>query len=56
MAFYDSAGRANYFIEFGAGRPVLLLHGNRRGWRAAPDDDERYVYAMVMPHERMRPA
>jgi 3-oxoadipate enol-lactonase len=27
MAFYSTAGRTNYFIEFGTGRPVLLLHG-----------------------------
>lgn len=34
MAFYDTAGRANYFIEFGTGRPVLLLHGISNSGRA----------------------
>lgn len=34
MAFYDSADRTNYFIEFGTGRPVLLLHGVSNSGRA----------------------
>ena len=27
MSFYDARGRSNYFIEFGEGRPIVLLHG-----------------------------
>ncbi|PTW62571.1 3-oxoadipate enol-lactonase [Breoghania corrubedonensis] len=34
MALYDSAGRTNYFIEFGTGRPILLLHGISNSGRA----------------------
>jgi 3-oxoadipate enol-lactonase len=34
MAFYESNGRRNYFIEFGAGRPVVLLHGISNSGRA----------------------
>ncbi len=34
MAYYENAGRRNYFIEFGAGRPVLLLHGISNSGRA----------------------
>lgn len=34
MAFYDTASRTNYFIEFGAGRPIVLLHGISNSGRA----------------------
>lgn len=34
MAFYDACGRSNYYIEFGEGRPVLLLHGVSNSGRA----------------------
>jgi 3-oxoadipate enol-lactonase len=34
MAHYDNGGRRNYFIEFGVGRPVLLLHGITNSGRA----------------------
>jgi 3-oxoadipate enol-lactonase len=34
MAFYDARGRSNYFIEFGQGRPILLLHGISNSGRA----------------------
>jgi 3-oxoadipate enol-lactonase len=34
MAFYDANGRSNYFIEFGRGRPILLLHGIGNSGRA----------------------
>jgi 3-oxoadipate enol-lactonase len=27
MAFYETHGRTNYFLTFGQGRPILLLHG-----------------------------
>lgn len=33
-AFYDTASRTNYFIEFGAGRPIVLLHGISNSGRA----------------------
>jgi 3-oxoadipate enol-lactonase len=34
MAFYDARARSNYFIEFGEGRPILLLHGISNSGRA----------------------
>jgi len=34
MAYYTSGKRRNYFIEFGAGRPVVLLHGISNSGRA----------------------
>ncbi|NYD89784.1 alpha/beta fold hydrolase [Sphingomonas melonis] len=34
MAFYEVAARTNYFIEFGTGRPILLLHGISNSGRA----------------------
>jgi CP family cyanate transporter-like MFS transporter len=34
MAFYTVAGRSNYVVEFGSGRPVLLLHGISNSGRA----------------------
>lgn len=34
MAFYDTASRTAYFIEFGAGRPIVLLHGISNSGRA----------------------
>lgn len=34
MAYYDAHGRSNYFIEFGQGRPILLLHGFSNSGRA----------------------
>jgi 3-oxoadipate enol-lactonase len=34
MAFYTVAGRSNYVMEFGSGRPVLLLHGISNSGRA----------------------
>ena len=34
MAFYDTARRTSYFIEFGAGRPIVLLHGISNSGRA----------------------
>lgn len=34
MAYYENAGRRNYFIEFGSGRPVILLHGISNSGRA----------------------
>ncbi|MGQ8631011.1 alpha/beta fold hydrolase [Agrobacterium sp. DKPNP3] len=34
MAYYESQGRRNYFMEFGKGRPVLLLHGISNSGRA----------------------
>lgn len=34
MAFYDTHGRSNYFLTFGEGRPVLLLHGISNSGRA----------------------
>ncbi|AKU95610.1 Beta-ketoadipate enol-lactone hydrolase [Labilithrix luteola] len=34
MPFYDAQGRGNYFIEFGKGPPVLLLHGISNSGRA----------------------
>ncbi|MBB6670125.1 alpha/beta fold hydrolase [Cohnella nanjingensis] len=34
MAFYMNGNRRNYFIEFGNGRPVILLHGISNSGRA----------------------
>lgn len=34
MAFYETHGRTNYFLTFGQGRPVLLLHGISNSGRA----------------------
>jgi 3-oxoadipate enol-lactonase len=34
MGFYDCDGRKNYFIEFGRGTPVVLLHGISNSGRA----------------------
>lgn len=34
MAFYNANGRTNYFLSFGEGRPVLLLHGISNSGRA----------------------
>lgn len=34
MSFYDAGGRSNYFVEFGEGRPILLLHGISNSGRA----------------------
>ncbi|BDV40232.1 hypothetical protein DSM21852_34850 [Methylocystis bryophila] len=34
MSYYDAAGRSNYFVEFGEGRPILLLHGISNSGRA----------------------
>lgn len=34
MAFYNAHGRTNYFLSFGEGRPVLLLHGISNSGRA----------------------
>lgn len=34
MAFYQAAGRSNYVMSFGEGRPVLLLHGISNSGRA----------------------
>jgi 3-oxoadipate enol-lactonase len=34
MAYYDRDGRRNYFLEFGRGRPVVLLHGLDNSGRA----------------------
>lgn len=34
MSFYDARGRSNYFIEFGTGRPLVLLHGISNSGRA----------------------
>lgn len=34
MPFYDARGRSNYFIEFGHGRPIILLHGIGNSGRA----------------------
>ncbi|WP_234050408.1 MULTISPECIES: alpha/beta hydrolase [unclassified Xanthobacter] len=34
MAYYDVRGRSNYFMEFGEGRPILLLHGISNSGRA----------------------
>jgi 3-oxoadipate enol-lactonase len=34
MAFYESDGRRNYYVEFGSGRPVILLHGITNSGRA----------------------
>lgn len=34
MSFYNAHGRDNYFIEFGDGRPIVLLHGISNSGRA----------------------
>lgn len=34
MPFYTVQGRNNYYMEFGEGRPVLLLHGISNSGRA----------------------
>lgn len=34
MSFYEVRGRSNYFIEFGEGRPIVLLHGISNSGRA----------------------
>ncbi|CAN0625692.1 3-oxoadipate enol-lactonase [Burkholderia multivorans] len=34
MAFYRSHDRENYFVEFGAGKPIVLLHGIGNSGRA----------------------
>lgn len=34
MAYYENDGRRNYFIEFGSGRAVVLLHGISNSGRA----------------------
>ncbi|MFU1793960.1 alpha/beta fold hydrolase [Paenibacillus azoreducens] len=34
MAYYINGNRRNYFIEFGSGRPVVLLHGISNSGRA----------------------
>ncbi|NEN85950.1 alpha/beta fold hydrolase [Paenibacillus elgii] len=34
MAYYINGDRRNYFIEFGSGRPVVLLHGISNSGRA----------------------
>lgn len=34
MAFYEASGRTNYFLTFGEGRPILLLHGISNSGRA----------------------
>ncbi len=34
MAFYNVNGRTNYFLSFGEGRPILLLHGISNSGRA----------------------
>ena len=34
MAYYENSGHLNYFIEFGSGRPVVLLHGISNSGRA----------------------
>jgi 3-oxoadipate enol-lactonase len=34
MAYYDRGSRRNYFLEFGRGRPVVLLHGIDNSGRA----------------------
>ncbi|MGE8205387.1 alpha/beta fold hydrolase [Heyndrickxia sp. NPDC080065] len=34
MAYYNNGNRRNYFIEFGSGRPVVLLHGISNSGRA----------------------
>lgn len=34
MPFYETNGRVNYFMEFGAGRPAVLLHGISNSGRA----------------------
>ncbi|ARC87286.1 alpha/beta fold hydrolase [Rhodovulum sp. MB263] len=34
MAYYEVQGRSNYYMEFGQGRPILLLHGISNSGRA----------------------
>jgi 3-oxoadipate enol-lactonase len=34
MSYYENGGRRNYFVEFGSGRPVVLLHGITNSGRA----------------------
>lgn len=34
MSFFDARGRCNYVMEFGTGRPILLLHGISNSGRA----------------------
>jgi 3-oxoadipate enol-lactonase len=52
MAFYDARGRRNYFIEFGQGRPILLLHGisnSGRAWGAQIPPLCEAGYRVIVP-------
>jgi len=52
MAFYDSGSRRNYFIEFGDGEPVVLLHGisnTGRAWNAQLAPLVQAGYRVIIP-------
>lgn len=52
MAFYETQGRTNYYLSFGEGRPVLLLHGISNSGRAwAPQIPELVAagYRVIVP-------
>lgn len=52
MAFYETHGRTNYYMTFGEGRPVLLLHGISNSGRAwAPQIPELVAagYRVIAP-------
>lgn len=52
MAFYETHGRTNYYMAFGEGRPVLLLHGISNSGRAwAPQIPELVAagYRVIVP-------
>lgn len=52
MAFYENRGRTNYYLSFGEGRPILLLHGISNSGRAwAPQIPELVAagYRVIVP-------